>query len=483
MAEMRFSTRRACCESSPRTDGSVCAHFRAATTSASSRCTSRSARRPAWCGARSLRPADRSQRPLWFDYAFTLRDRTVLLYEGANGLRSDPIGLPASRRSLRSRLAYVFGVAVIGFAYVYVLAWAWWHRWRGHLADEGHAIHRTSLRQWCRSRLVSARLFDTVLVPLFACVNTCAIDDVAAMPAAEILGPSRQGVASTDRTDYVIRTFGQKHYVADVRQVVSLLALHVPPANIHLGCELTRVSLVGPSSGSTTPTSDTASGPTSRPPSQLELETADGQSFVFDDVVFASQANHARTLLRSFAKSLDAAGHPTSVVEAELERVAALDAFQYTRTLVINHTDGSVLPPDAADRRDLNIALADPSAAAPSSSTKHLDPRTHVQATHIVARTRPNLPDGLLQTTNPTRPIDPSTIISQTWFERAVVSAESKRTLRRFRLGVRAGEGDLQGRHGIWLAGSWAAEGIPLLESAVVSAERVVYHGLMAARR
>ena len=281
----------------------------------------------------------------------------------------------------------------------------------------------------------------------------------------------------------MIRTFGQKHYVADVRQVVSLLAIHVPRENIHLGCELTRVSLVDPSSGSTTPISDIASESTPRSPSQLELETADGQSFVFDDVVFASQANHARTLLRSFAKSLDAAGRPASVVGAELERVAALDAFRYTRTLVVNHTDGSVLPPDEADRRDLNIALADPSAAAPSpSSMKHLDPRTHVQATHIVARTRPNLPDGLLQTTNPPRPIDRSTIISQTWFERAVVSAESKRTLRRFRLGVRAGEGDLQGRHGIWLAGSWAAEGIPLLESAVVSAERVVYHGLMAAR-
>ena len=318
-----------------------------------------------------------------------------------------------------------------------------------------------------------------VLVPLFACVNTCAIDDVAAMPAAEILGPSAEHCGPADRTDYVIRTFGQQHYVADVRQVVSLLALHVP--NIHLGCELTRLALVDTASGSTTPTSDTSDPPPSFP-SQLELETADGRSFIFDDVVFASQANHARMLLRSFAKSLDAAGHSTSVVHAELDRVAALDAFRYTRTLVVNHTDTSILPAAAADRRDLNIALADMSAAAPSSSGKHLDPRTHVQATHIVARTRPNLPADLLQTTNPTRAIEPSKVVSSTWFERAIVSAESKRVLPRFRLGVRKDEGDLQGRHGIWLAGSWAAEGIPLLESAVVSAERVVYHGLMAGR-
>ena len=265
-----------------------------------------------------------------------------------------------------------------------------------------------------------------------------------------------------------------------MRQVVHLLALHVPARNIHLGCELTRISLVDPASGSTTPTSDT-SDPSLPSPSQLELETADGQSFVFDDLVFASQANHARTLLRSFAKSLDADGHSAGVVEAELERVAALDAFRYTRTVVVNHTDTSILPAAGADRRDLNLALADPSAVAPRSG-KYLDPRTHVQATHIVARTRPHLPADLLQTTNPTREIDPSKTISRTEFERAIVSAESKRVLPRFRLGVRAGEGDLQGRHGIWLAGSWAAEGIPLLESAVVSAERVVYHGLMAGR-
>ena len=35
-------------------------------------------------------------------------------------------------------------------------------------------------------------------------------------------------------------------------------------------------------------------------------------------------------------------------------------------------------------------------------------------------------------------------------------------------------EGERQGAENVWFVGSWVAEGVPLLEGCVVSAERVV---------
>ena len=58
------------------------------------------------------------------------------------------------------------------------------------------------------------------------------------------------------------------------------------------------------------------------------------------------------------------------------------------------------------------------------------------------------------------------------------MSVSSKKVLSRFILsatGKSEGEnGDLQGIDGIWFCGSWCAEGLPLLEGCVSSAERAV---------
>ena len=59
-------------------------------------------------------------------------------------------------------------------------------------------------------------------------------------------------------------------------------------------------------------------------------------------------------------------------------------------------------------------------------------------------------------------------MLSQTWFERYLPSLESLRVRRE------VFEGPAQGAGNVWFVGSWVAEGVPLLEGCVVSAEKVV---------
>lgn len=198
----------------------------------------------------------------------------------------------------------------------------------------------------------------------------------------------------------------------------------------------------------------------------------------FDHLIFATQANQAASLL-SFL--------PSSSARDTL--LKSLDAFSYIPTLVVNHTDESMLPPNPLDRRDLNLASFSPPS---SSSEAKLDaedrgtditmPISSIQATHIISRTHPRLastsgktPLLLLQTTNPLIPIDSSHILSSTWYERAYITPSSRAVLPGFLLSDQAGSGRLQNlEKGVWFCGSWCAEGIPLLEGCVSSAREAV---------
>ena len=60
------------------------------------------------------------------------------------------------------------------------------------------------------------------------------------------------------------------------------------------------------------------------------------------------------------------------------------------------------------------------------------------------------------------------TVLGQTWFERYLPSLESLKARKEIF------EGPAQGAENVWFVGSWVAEGVPLLEGCVVSAEKVV---------
>lgn len=209
------------------------------------------------------------------------------------------------------------------------------------------------------------------------------------------------------------------------------------------------------------------------------------KTLLVDHIVFATQADQAARLLSMLPEHSES----TQAV------ISALKRFTYVRTLVVTHTDTSVLPPAHTDRRDLNLAVFAPSSSSispppfePSSEDDLCLPSTSVQTTHIISHPAASSSRPVFQTTNPIVPIGPSDILSSTWFSRAFVTKRSQAVLGRFLFHgrkKRRPERTLQGlplgaqamarKGGVWFTGSYLAPGIPLLEGCVTSAEGVVY--------
>ena len=220
----------------------------------------------------------------------------------------------------------------------------------------------------------------------------------------------------------------------------------------------------------------------------------------FHHVVFATQANRAVPLLRSYLSALPAdAGVQRTALDAQ---IACLSAFRYTSTVVVNHTDEGLMPDCVRDRRDLNLVNVE----RPIAGTTAEDPGrfvcsgSHTMATQVLP-VPAGYPVGLprvYQTTNPVVAPREESVVSVAVLERAVLTLEAKRSLEglhrtmgrrwwRCRVEGRAELGKLQGAGrrrgdgpGVWICGSFAYGGIPLLEGCVVSARTVVEQGLMA---
>lgn len=279
-----------------------------------------------------------------------------------------------------------------------------------------------------------------------------------------------------------------------VQDVVHRITASIPPAQIHTSSPIVRLEYHA--------VHDT-SGPT------IDIHCPSNRTFRgFSHVIFATQANHAIPLLKTYLDSLPASDlNGSRSLEAHRTlisaQVACLSHFRYCRTIVVNHTDPSLLPSDPRDVRDLNLVT---SARTASGTTKLADavdagmcvPPTYAMATHVLPRLA-----GVFQTTNPTLPPAPHTVLSVARLERAVVTPASKAALdglwresapaRSRWWGCAGGDGGvlgpLQGAGaleqgegervpGVWVCGSFAHCGIPLLEGCVVSAGNVVEQGV-----
>lgn len=449
------------------------------------------------------------------------RPRTTFIYNGNNGLSLRPISLPspspspAAQRSAKAapssqpqpapllpwptfvpswascRLDFFALALLYAGSYVYLLLLSLYHvKLSTHTSSPSgrareHWVARSTLRHFCARTRLPNRFVHDILVPLLSCVTTCSPNEVLDdYPAAELL-------------EYVARTFGTDHYVVKggVRNVVTALLRKVPEENIHLGCELVDIRPARISHG--------AAG-TRRP--SVELEDSQGVKRVFDHVIFATQANQARTLLRYHLKHLrDAPDADPATLEYEQRRIDDLAKFLYTQSLVVNHWDAdATLPASPADRRILNLLSPERASRAVAGEEKEggsgrdelCMPACYTMATHDLSRLDPALvhPETgvpVLQSTNPTVAIARDTVLSSQRFERAKVTLESRRILPRFldvgqqhtgdeeRCNGQRGDGETtaprryQGHGGFWFVGAWAAEGIPLLEGCVSSAERV----------
>jgi hypothetical protein len=217
----------------------------------------------------------------------------------------------------------------------------------------------------------------------------------------------------------------------------------------------------------------------------------------------ATQASRAVPILNSYLQST-----PKQLIHRKLaleKQIECLKAFQYRPSIVINHTDGSLLPDTRADVRDLNLITLASDAKLLNHPQGDENPPlcispSYTMATHIlpIPKGYPLNQPTVYQTTNPIIPPKKDTVLSVATLERAIVTMDSKKALTE--LCVQSSKkwwqcpyqgetrlGDAQGASsstepdapGVWICGSYAYLGVPLLEGCVVSARNIVEQGIL----
>jgi len=159
----------------------------------------------------------------------------------------------------------------------------------------------------------------------------------------------------------------------------------------------------------------------------------------YDHVVFATQANQALALWR----------------DATAAEAAVLAAFRYRALEVVMHRDAALMPARRRDWSPVNACVS-PAFERP-------------QSTIWLNRVQPALRAAppLFQTVMPQQAVRDDAVISRASFERPLVDAQTPAALAALqRLHAEAGRR-------VWLCGSYAMPGVPLLESAVRSAYAV----------
>lgn len=173
----------------------------------------------------------------------------------------------------------------------------------------------------------------------------------------------------------------------------------------------------------------------------VQLHHRDGRVQPFDHVVLATQANQALALWHN----------------APPDMAAAMGGFRYRQLDVVMHRDARLMP---ALRRDWS-----PVNARVCSAQDRPESTIWVNAVQPALRRAP----PVFQTVHPHRAPREELVISHTHFERPLVDGASQHALQRLQ--------DLQAApdtaRRVWVCGSYAGAGVPLLESAVRSAYAV----------
>lgn len=165
----------------------------------------------------------------------------------------------------------------------------------------------------------------------------------------------------------------------------------------------------------------------------------DGAEERHDHAVLATQANQALRLL----------------ADARAGERRVLEAFRYQPVEVVTHGDTALLPRRERDWSPVNLWV----------SRTHDVPESTIWINAVQPAMRGAAP--VFQTVHPLREPRADAVFGRACFERPVVDHDSRAALQ----GLQALHGEAGRR--VWFCGSYAQEGIPLLETAVRSAAEV----------
>ncbi|GAW05010.1 nad fad-binding protein [Lentinula edodes] len=205
-----------------------------------------------------------------------------------------------------------------------------------------------------------------LLVPLFSAVCTAPESNVYDHPVEEFL-------------DYIWLTLGHHHYVVlnGVQEVVSKLIAGVQ--HVHLSSPISSIQM--------DPDDPATSSIHVSTGSRVQIHTG------FHHIIFATQAVRAVPLLESFVSSLPP--HAKAKRRAVEEQIACLRQFTYCSTLVINHTDSSLMPDNIEDKRDLNLISLDHDAPSLVTDVKEVkSSKTEVEDSWLPCSSTSHIPNN-----------------------------------------------------------------------------------------
>ena len=165
----------------------------------------------------------------------------------------------------------------------------------------------------------------------------------------------------------------------------------------------------------------------------------DGTEKTFDTVVFATQANQVLTMLD----------------DASAREQAVLSAVRYGSVRVVMHHDASLMPAQRADWGPVNYVL----------SPEQDRPMISIWVNRLLPAYQDDKP--LFQTINPMREPAAGLVLKDCSLQRPIVDLATQATL------LQLDALNAQPGRRVFFCGSYAAPGIPLLESAVASASSV----------
>ena len=282
--------------------------------------------------------------------------------------------------------------------------------WRFHrLAKAALARHELSGRSvgdFVQGHGLSADYVDGLLLPALATIATCSTEDARHYPADVVA-----------------------HYVAAglARQSVRRAVHGADDAATRLVAGITRVVCNARIEG------------LRQAATHVDLQHQGAAPQRFDQVVLATQANQAAALWQN----------PSSA-EAQ-----ALAGFRYQALDVVMHRDSALMPQRRRDWSPVNARVC----------PEHDRPESTIWVNAVQPALRRAAP--VFQTVQPQRAPREDLVLGRARFERPLVDAGSQQALAQLQA-LQSGAQAAQRR--VWLCGSYAHSGVPLLESAVRSA-------------
>jgi len=266
-----------------------------------------------------------------------------------------------------------------------------------------------TLGQYARDHLgLSDTFMYQALLPTLSMVCTCSYESCLQYPAELVM----QFYART-------ATFGQYRTKYGTSDAVEKLTKKISEKRI--GVNVKRIE--------------------KRPDGKLEIvyscqSTGKDTSEVFDHVVMATQANHAKKLLCD--------------EKSRRELGEVLGSFVHETSQVVIHRDERVMPGNQAMWAPMSVGV---SLEKPGKS----------MFTIFMNETFPDLKYNVFQTWNPIVQIEKDLLLDEPIaFERPVMAMDTHDALKKL--------SNLQGLDNIWFAGAWQCWRIPLQESGVMSA-------------